>query len=186
MMNAVSERSRSEAEGTRSAVTASNMITALRFPLAALFPFVGGGARIAVVVAAAISDLVDGRLARRMGAVTRLGEVLDPIADKTFMLVALVTLAAEGWMPWWTLPVLLTRDLGVAAGALVLAARKQLVRMPARRAGKLVTFMQFAGVGAMIVWPESVRWIALPIAAAGVVALIDYWRAVREHVEATT
>ena len=77
MMNAVSERSRSEAEGTRSAVTASNMITALRFPLAALFPFVGGGARIAVVVAAAISDLVDGRLARRMGAVDKADDQVE-------------------------------------------------------------------------------------------------------------
>ncbi|HEU5210364.1 MAG TPA: CDP-alcohol phosphatidyltransferase family protein [Longimicrobiales bacterium] len=155
-------------------LNAANALSALRFPLAALFPFVSGGARVAVVAAAAVSDLVDGRMARRTGTVTRAGELLDPLADKTFMLSALVTLAAEDVLPWWTLPALLTRDIGVAAGALMLAARKQRVRMPARRAGKIVTLMQFTAIGAMILWPETSRWMALPIAAAGLVALNDY------------
>lgn len=163
--------------GTDRAATvlnAANALSALRFPLAAMFPFVGGSARVAGVATAAVSDLVDGRMARRTGTVTRAGELLDPLADKTFMLTALVTLAAEDVFPWWTLPALLTRDIGVAAGALVLAVRKQRVRMPARRAGKVVTLMQFAAIGAMILWPGTSRWITLPIAAARLVALSDY------------
>ncbi|MGH7444027.1 MAG: CDP-alcohol phosphatidyltransferase family protein, partial [Longimicrobiales bacterium] len=101
-----------------------NAISALRLPLAALFPLTGSlPLRIAVVTLAAASDWIDGRLARASSRVTRLGELLDPIADKTFMASVLITLAVEGRLPVWTLPLLLTRDLGVALGALVRAAR---------------------------------------------------------------
>ncbi|HEX2168450.1 MAG TPA: CDP-alcohol phosphatidyltransferase family protein [Longimicrobiales bacterium] len=154
------------------------MISASRFPLAALFPLTGGALRIAVVAIAAWTDWIDGRFARRTKQVTRLGEVLDPIADKTFMLVALITLAAEGALPLWTLPLLLTRDIGVAAGALVLVARGRNVRLPARRAGKAVTWLQFAAIGALLVSPEAGAWLAPVVALAGLYALRDYARAI--------
>jgi len=170
------ERERGTSRGGRSV---ANLLSAVRIPLAVLFPFTSGGGRVAVLVAAVASDLIDGRLARRTGTVTRLGEVLDPIADKTFMLSAFLTLAIEVPLPWWTLPALLTRDIGVAIGVLILGVRGSRVRMPARRAGKLVTLMQFAGIGVMLAWPETASLVALLIAVAGVLALRDYARSVR-------
>ena len=156
-----------------------NAISAFRFPLAALFVVLdNGGARLALVALAALSDFVDGRLARTTGQVTRAGEVLDPVADKTFMLAALVTLVTDGRLPVWTLPLLLTRDLGVALGALFLTARGVRVRMPARRAGKLVTWLQFGAIGAILLWPSSAPWIAPAVGAAGAYALVDYQSAV--------
>ena len=168
---------RTQAEAHQSILNLPNVISALRFPFAVLFPFAGGTGRVALVAAAAASDWIDGRLARGSRRVTRLGEVLDPVADKTFMLVVLVTLGVERALPLWTLPLLLLRDLGVALGALVLAARGRRVGMPARPAGKAVTWLQFAAIGAMLIWPEIAPWLALTVGAAGLYALVDYARA---------
>lgn len=167
----------------RDRLTAPNVMSALRFPLAAAFPFASDGGRIAVVAAAAASDWIDGRLARSTGRVTKLGELLDPVADKTFTAVALLTLVVEGSVPVWILPVLLLRDIGVAVGVLALALRRQRVRMRARRTGKLVTWLQFAAVAAMLLMPGSAVWIAPIVGAAGVIALWDYARSARRQLQ---
>jgi len=71
----------------------ADALTALRFPLAVLFPVVRSPLwQLAIVAAAAASDVGDGLLARRYGS-SRAGAVLDPIADKFFMVVAFVTIA---------------------------------------------------------------------------------------------
>lgn len=162
------------------ALNVPNTISALRFPLAVVFALVDSvAARVVVLLFAAASDWIDGPLARRTGKTTRAGELLDPIADKTFMLAALGTLALEGRLPWWSLPLLLTRDIGVALGAAFLAVRGARMRMSARRPGKLVTWLQFAGIGVILFWPHSAQWIAPPVCIAGLVALRDYARAAR-------
>jgi CDP-diacylglycerol--glycerol-3-phosphate 3-phosphatidyltransferase/cardiolipin synthase len=132
-----------------------------------------------VVAVAAASDWIDGRLARRTGRASAIGAFIDPVADKIFALVALVTLALEGSIPAWTLPLLLTRDIGVSVGALLLVAGGRRPRVKARRPGKAVTWLQFAAIGILIVLPSSVRWLAPLVAVAGIVALVDYARAAR-------
>lgn len=162
-------------------------ITLVRFPLAVAFPLVDGLAvRALIIGAAAASEWIDGRLARATGQVTAAGELLDPIADKVFVVVVLVTLAAEGTIPFWTLPLLLTRDIGVAIGALVLAGRMGRTRMPARPPGKVVTWLQFVAVAAMVVWPRAAAWAAPVIAALGAYALYDYARAFGRSLPAGT
>lgn len=156
-----------------------NLISALRFPLAALFVvFDDTSARLAVVAVAAVSDLIDGRLARATGSASRTGEWLDPVADKVFMVVAIVVLTIERGLPLWILPLLLLRDIGVVLGALVLALIGRRARVPARKAGKWVTWLQFLAVGAILLAPGLAAWIAPPVALVGVVALRDYGRAV--------
>lgn len=155
-------------------------ITLVRFPLAVAFPLVESLAgRVLIVGTAAASEWLDGRVARATGQVTQSGELLDPIADKTFVVAVLVTLALEGAIPLWTLPLLLTRDIGVTLGAIVIAARGVRTRLPARPPGKVVTWLQFVAAGTMLLWPRTAAWAAPAIAAAGIIALIDYARAVQ-------
>lgn len=169
---------RDDAMRESGAFTLPNALTLVRFPLAALFVLVDGFAsRVGVVALAAASDWIDGRVARATRQVTVAGEVLDPIADKVFMLAALVTLATERLVPALVVPLLLTRDVGVALGVIVLAIRGRRMRMPARRAGKIVTWLQFAGIGAILLWPGIAWWVAFVVAAAGMFALQDYARA---------
>lgn len=157
-----------------------NLISALRLPLAALFPVVDGlSARVAILVTSASTDWLDGHLARARGQETPGGAILDPVADKVFVAAVLATLVVETRLPLWAVALILLRDIGVALGgaALVLLGR----RFPARsrRAGKAVTWLQFAGLGALLAWPGSAPWVAPPIAAAGVLALVDYARSMR-------
>src|SRR5687767_13798430 len=82
-------------------------------------------AALATFVLAAITDGVDGYIARNYNQMTRLGAVLDPIADKTLLLSALLILSLVGQtqllaIPPWVLGILLSRDVLVLAGGVVL------------------------------------------------------------------
>ena len=141
----------------------------------------GTGARLGIAILAAATDWLDGRLARGSGKVTRLGELLDPIADKTFKVVALSTLVLDGMIALWTLPLLLLRDIGVAVGALAVYARGSRMRMPARRPGKIVTWIQFAAIVLLLAWPEGAVVVAPLVGVAGLWALRDYALAASRH-----
>ncbi len=158
-----------------------NALSIARFPLAALFPLMDGvPARLAVVAAAAATDWIDGRIARAQHTTSRSGALLDPVADKTFMAVALGTLAVEGRVPVWALPLLLTRELGVVIGGLVLAAAGRRSWVRARGPGKATTWAQFAAIAAILLAPAAAIVAAPMVAVLGMFALYDYARAVRE------
>ena len=98
-----------------------NLLTLLRMLLIpwialALFHRAYGQAAVLFALAAA-SDGVDGFLARRFGWRTRLGAILDPLADKAMVLAAMLALVADGLLPLWLLLLLLLRDAGIVAGA---------------------------------------------------------------------
>lgn len=155
-----------------------NVLSALRLPLAAAFPLVHGlPARLAIVLVAAATDWIDGRLARARGQVTRLGALLDPLADKAFVITVLATLVVEGRVPIWAVALILVRDIGVLVGGAALMVAGSARPTSARPAGKLVTWLQFGGLAVLLFWPGAAAWIAPPIAIAGVVAIRDYARA---------
>jgi cardiolipin synthase len=68
------------------------------------------------------TDWVDGYVARHFGQVTELGKILDPVADRLLLLVGIVAITADGSVPLWFALAAITRELLVAAAALVLAA----------------------------------------------------------------
>src|SRR5207237_10637260 len=97
-------------------MTAADVATALRFPLAVLFPLVRTPVwQLAIVAAAAATDVADGLLARRFGG-SRVGAVLGPLADKFCMAVPCVTLALRGLLGWHEGRGVPPRDLVPAAG----------------------------------------------------------------------
>ena len=99
-----------------SLLTVPNLLSLARFPLALAFLLVdGASARLALVVAASLTDFLDGWLARR-GQTTQLGALLDPVADKTFVLVAISAFLFEGALSVCDYFVLISRDLATAAG----------------------------------------------------------------------
>lgn len=168
-------RARSQGAKDDADMKAPNAVSLLRIPLAAAFVLVSDvRLRAALVALSAFSDWLDGAVARRTGSVTRSGELLDPIADRVFMVTSVVTLAVEGALPVWTVPLLLLRDIGVLFGAGVALAMNPVVRLPARRGGKRVTWLQFAAVLLLLFQPGLTPWIVPPIAALGAAALIDY------------
>ena len=99
-------------------VNAANALTVLRLALVPIFVaclLAGGtGWRVVAFIAfsvASVTDLLDGRIARRRGLITDFGKIADPIADKALTGSALVTLSALGELPWWVTAVILAREI---------------------------------------------------------------------------
>jgi phosphatidylglycerophosphate synthase len=148
----------------------------LRLPLAAAFPFVSSPAwQLAIVGAAAASDVADGFLARRFGS-SRAGAVLDPIADKVFMAAAFLTIARRGLLDWYELIGVLLRDIVAALGFLATWLLRRPVALPARAGGKAVTIAQLLTLVAAIADSPHVRRLAWATAAIAVYAIWDYGR----------
>jgi CDP-diacylglycerol---glycerol-3-phosphate 3-phosphatidyltransferase len=158
-------------------MTGADLLTALRLPLAAAFPFVPGpGWQLALVGAAAASDFFDGMLARRLGP-SRAGAVLDPIADKLFMAVTFLTVARAGVLNFAEIAGVLGRDIVAALGYLGAWLWWRPMMLPARAGGKVVTVLQLVTLVACIArWPH-VRSLAWATAAVGLYAIWDYGRA---------
>lgn len=130
----------------------ANVLTFGRIALTPLFVYLmyAGEARpssaavpvlaIAVFAAAALSDSLDGYLARRQGRISALGQFLDPLADKLLVGAALVTLVALREFPVWAAAVIFAREIVVSV--LRSAALRRGRSMPASLSGKIKTAMQ--------------------------------------------
>ncbi len=125
-------------------VTVPNALSALRLAGVPLFlwlvlgPHEDGWA-VAVLALAGLTDWLDGYLARRTGQITRLGQLLDPVADRLYMAATLVALWLRGIVPLWVLVVLLGRDVLLTAFLAVLR-RRGIVGLPVHFLGKAATF----------------------------------------------
>lgn len=152
------------------------MLTLLRFPLAALFAFAGSAAsRLVIVVLAGGSDLADGVLARRFGA-TRIGALLDPVADKVFILVGFLSLAGRHLLQPLELVAVLARDIVVVVGFVAGALRRRPLTVPARAGGKAVTVCQMLTLVACIVESPLAPPLAWVTGAVSCYAIWDYGR----------
>jgi CDP-diacylglycerol--glycerol-3-phosphate 3-phosphatidyltransferase len=101
-------------------------------------------AAAAVFAAGALTDGVDGYLARRFDTVTRTGQWLDPLADKLFVSAPVVTLTALGGFPAWAAVIIVARELGISALRAYLGLRGR--AMPASSAAKLKTSLQLLAI----------------------------------------
>ncbi len=77
-------------------------------------------AALVVLAVGASTDWVDGQLARRLNQVTRLGQLLDPVTDRAYIVVTVLALTARGVVPWQLTAVLLLREVAVASSFPVL------------------------------------------------------------------
>lgn len=160
-----------------------NLISVSRLVLAFGFVQATTGVRVGLVGAAAATDFLDGWLARRVGATTRWGALIDPIADRFFVLVAIATLLFDGVVSTVGYFVFISRDLMTAVGFLVARAVTWLrpVEFKARLAGKVVTVLQLVALLVLIVRPAWATPLIVAIAAASAWSIADYtfalWRA---------
>ena len=97
----------------------------------------------------ALTDLLDGYVARRYNIVTRIGKLLDPIADKIIMSAALVLLIPVGRAPAWVVALMVMRDFAVDGLRSMAAAEGHVIE--ASDLGKYKTFCQIIAVSALII-----------------------------------
>lgn len=98
------------------------------------------GIAVALLVAAGISDWLDGKLARMLNQTSRLGQLLDPAADRLYIAATVVALAVRGIIPWWLFVALAARELSVALALLVLRRRTAYRALEVSFVGKTATW----------------------------------------------
>ncbi len=170
--------------GPTALATPANAVTLLRVLGAGLLAILllASSSRdwvLALFFVLAISDSLDGLLARRQGT-TRSGAFLDPLADKILVACTLVPLAWSGSVPWLPVVLLLVRE--VAISIFRSYALRHGASVPASLAGKLKTFVTLVAAGLLLLQDASVQvaglvllWIAVVVSWG---SAIDYlWRA---------
>jgi cardiolipin synthase (CMP-forming) len=123
--------------------TVPNVISAIRLLLVPVFAVLifteRDAAALVVLVVAGASDWFDGVIARRFNQTSRLGQLLDPAADRLYIFVTLVGLAWRELVPWWLVLVIVLRDV-VLACLLPVLSRHGYGPLPVHLAGKAGTF----------------------------------------------
>ena len=97
------------------------------------------GWAVVLLVVSGVTDWLDGTIARATGQISRLGQLLDPLADRLYIIATLVGLLLRGIIPWWLVALLLLRDLMLLATVPALRARG-LTALPVHFLGKAATF----------------------------------------------
>ena len=164
-------------------LTTPNLLSLSRLGLAAAFPFLDGrGERAAVVAVAALTDFLDGWIARRSRTTSRWGALLDPVADRMFVFVAVCAYLFRGEISTPQYFVFISRDLMTAVGFLVAKGVPSLrgVTFRARFAGKVVTVLQLLLLLAVPIAPALVGPLVVAIGVTSFWAITDYtamlWR----------
>jgi phosphatidylglycerophosphate synthase len=168
----------------RTSLTLLNALSLSRLPLAAVFvvmeePLV----RVGLVVAAALTDFLDGWIARHKHLESYWGALIDPLADRGFVMVALLTFVLEGQLTPVEFGVLVVRDVATALGFVVarIVPRFRPVKFQARMLGKVVTTLQLGALLAVLVVPVLVRPLVIAVGLTALAAVVDYtaavWRA---------
>jgi len=156
-----------------------NVLSATRLVLAFAFPWLPLAARGPVALVAGLTDLLDGYLSRAWHATSAFGRLLDPIADKAFVLAVLVTLLSDGSLTWPALALLALRDLTVLAGAAWLALRRDWAafgRMEPRWLGKAATNALFVYLCLLLFGVPYSDWFFPVAAGLSALAAADYAR----------
>jgi cardiolipin synthase len=124
-------------------------------------------AALGLAIALGVCDAADGILARRTGAVTRIGSILDPLADKALMISAVVLLSLEGilstehpdlHLPYWVSVTIVSRDLFILVGTGIIFLLVGLFHALPSASGKAATVVQFILIAAMLASPDFLRW----------------------------
>ena len=176
--------------------TVPNLLSFLRLALVPVFLALiirgDDGLALIVLVISSVTDFLDGLIARTFRQISRLGQLLDPAADRLFIFAALIGLAIREVIPWWLLIVIVGRDLMLLGIGIVLA-NHGFGPLPVHHLGKVATLCLFYALPILMLgqaFPD-VAWIADPLGWAfalwgaflywwaGAVYLIEAVRVVR-------
>ena len=136
-----------------------------------------------VFALAALTDGLDGYIARRRRDVTTFGKLMDPLADKVLIIAALVSLVSLNRLAAWVAMVIIARELAVT-GLRAVAAEQGLV-ISASWLGKVKTALQISAVFALIIWnpsPLAVDVLVYVAVAATVISGADYFFGLRRRI----
>lgn len=155
-------------------VNIPNALTAVRLLLA--FPCAWSiysgeyTAAIVIFIVAFLTDFLDGTIARRCNQSTEFGRMLDPIADKTFVILAVLTIFLRGLVPVWFLGIIIARDVLILLGGLY-AMRRIRVVIPSNNYGRAAVVT--IGLSLMVALFELTEILPYAMALAVLMSLLS-------------
>lgn len=173
----------SRASNASAIVTVPNLVSTSRVALG--FGFLVTEAvsvRLALIAVASLTDFLDGWLARRTHAASRLGALVDPVADRFFALCVVIGYVITAQLSAWQAVALMFRDVMSIIGWFVARNVSWLrpITFKARLLGKAVTVLQLATFLVVLLRPEATDAMVWFVFLVGVVATVDYtlmlWR----------
>ena len=165
--------------------TIPNVLSFIRLALVPVFLvliIVGADfAALLVLIVSSVTDYFDGVIARRFQQVSRLGQLLDPAADRLFIFAALVGLSVRDIIPWWLVVVIVGRDFMLAAVGIILANHGY-GPLPVHHLGKVATFSLLYALPILMLGEafREISWITNPIGWAFALwgAFLYWWAGV--------
>ncbi len=156
-------------------LTVSNLLSLSRIPLGVMLLLTSDARVLAgVVIAGALTDLLDGFIARVSGTTSEVGILLDPFCDKIFVLLGVVSFLPGGQLDWAGFVILVLRDVFTGGSYLVSRLVGHDMAPRSRMAGKVTTFFQLNTLLALIFWPMYVSLFVLAVGIGSVYTIIDY------------
>lgn len=125
-----------------------------------------------IFVIASITDLLDGLVARITKQITDFGKILDPVADKFFLITSFILMGNYGLMPKWLTIVVISKDLIVVTGSFILYFMTHKLRVEPSFLGKCSSACQFVLIGLVLLFRNINGGMTLHISLFAIVALI--------------
>jgi cardiolipin synthase len=171
-------------------VTIPNILSFLRLLGVPLFLWLivvaeADGWALVLLVVSSATDWLDGKIARATGQITRLGQLLDPLADRLYIAAALLGLALRGFVPWWLVVVLLARDL-IMLVVIAALKRRGVLGLPVHFLGKAATFCLLYAFPLILLGSfDGAGWEAAKVLgwAAAIWGAALYWYAALLYIE---
>ncbi|MGH2752591.1 MAG: CDP-alcohol phosphatidyltransferase family protein [Actinomycetota bacterium] len=163
---------------TNRVLTVPNVLSALRLASVPvfIFLFVTDREEAAVILygAGALTDFFDGYLARSLGQVSEIGKLLDPLADRVFIVALALALVAVNALPWWMAAAIVARDL-MLLSVFPFFERRGVGRIPVNFTGKTATAFLLLGLTWLALAETDFAWasfsatVGLIFVAAGTI-----------------
>ena len=144
-------------------LTIPNVLSVIRLALLPVFAYLllarhSYGPAVAILMFSGASDWADGKIARLVAnQSSRLGELLDPLVDRVYMVAVPLVLALSGVVPWWLVVLLLSRD-AVLAATLPVVRSRGLAALPVTYIGKAATFALMCGFPLILLGQWDSGW----------------------------
>lgn len=129
---------------------------------------------VGVYALAFCTDIADGYIARHFNQVTRLGRILDPLADKLMTFTVIICITAADIIPVWAVVIFFAKEAAMGIGAMTMLHKIDDV-IPANALGKTSTFVFFVVCAALVIFPQISRtWAVIMISAALALTIVAF------------
>jgi CDP-diacylglycerol--glycerol-3-phosphate 3-phosphatidyltransferase len=156
-----------------------NILSLLRIVLSCILPFlfvredlVSQILAAILFIVAAVSDLIDGKIARKYNLITTFGKIIDPIADKMLVLGTYLTFAYIGLFSYWVISLIILREVLITVIRLYLLTKD--IAVAAEKSGKLKTTLQIVSIGIIYFYNITILYFSPYITAVTIMMYLMY------------